>query len=74
MPGLRKTSHSLPINLETRTDEEINTAIERIAEESDVEICRTCHAIYDGYGDGYDGECPECADKTEVGREATSGS
>lgn len=27
--------------------------------------CRTCGAVYAGYGDGYDGECPTCADKTE---------
>lgn len=26
--------------------------------------CRTCDAEYDGAGDGYDGECPDCADKT----------
>jgi hypothetical protein len=26
--------------------------------------CRTCYEPYDGCGDGYDGECPSCADKT----------
>lgn len=32
-------------------------------------VCRTCRALYDQYGDGYDGECPDCADKTEHRRE-----
>jgi hypothetical protein len=26
--------------------------------------CRTCGEAYRGGGDGWDGECPECADKT----------
>lgn len=26
--------------------------------------CRTCGEPYDGCGDGFDGECPSCADKT----------
>jgi hypothetical protein len=30
----------------------------------DEEPCRTCGKAYDHYGDGYDGECPDCADKT----------
>lgn len=30
--------------------------------------CRTCYVPYDGCGDGYDGECPECADRTEEKR------
>lgn len=30
--------------------------------------CRTCDSPYDGYGDGYDGECPICAGKTEAKR------
>lgn len=28
------------------------------------DICRTCGDTYDPYGDGYDGECPSCADKS----------
>ena len=28
--------------------------------------CRTCATAYDGCGDGYDGECPSCADKTHA--------
>jgi hypothetical protein len=32
------------------------------------EYCRTCSEPYDGHGDGYDGECPSCADKTEAKR------
>lgn len=35
------------------------------------EVCRTCGVSYDGCGDGYDGECPGCADKTEVSRRAS---
>lgn len=27
------------------------------------EECRTCGSDYEPYGDGYDGECPSCADK-----------
>ena len=30
--------------------------------------CRTCFEPEDGCGDGYDGECPSCADKTEEAR------
>jgi DNA-directed RNA polymerase subunit RPC12/RpoP len=26
--------------------------------------CRSCGARYSEYGDGWDGECPTCADKT----------
>lgn len=29
-----------------------------------MEVCRTCLEDYDGYGDGWDGECPDCADQT----------
>lgn len=28
------------------------------------DTCRTCGASYDTGGDGFDGECPSCADKT----------
>ena len=28
----------------------------------DEDVCRTCGARYEGFGDGYDGECPDCAD------------
>jgi hypothetical protein len=28
-------------------------------------ICRTCRSGYNTCGDGYDGECPDCADRTE---------
>lgn len=31
----------------------------------DDDFCRTCNCLYDGCGDGYDGECPDCADKAE---------
>lgn len=31
----------------------------------DKEVCRTCGARYDDGGDGFDGECPTCADKTD---------
>ena len=36
-----------------------------------MESCRTCREPYDGYGDGWDGECPTCADRTESVRLAT---
>lgn len=32
---------------------------------SDAGICRTCGEAYEEGGDGYDGECPDCADKTD---------
>ena len=33
--------------------------------EDEENTCRTCGEEYDLYGDGYDGECPSCADKTD---------
>lgn len=27
-------------------------------------ICRTCGERYSEFGDGWDGECPSCADRT----------
>lgn len=38
---------------------------EQAAERDAGDHCRTCGEPYDGYGDGYDGECPDCADRTE---------
>jgi predicted RNA-binding Zn-ribbon protein involved in translation (DUF1610 family) len=35
-------------------------------EELPVEECRTCGKLYEVYGDGYDGECPGCADRRVV--------
>ena len=32
------------------------------------DFCRTCGAVYRGFGDGWDGECPECADRTVASR------
>jgi hypothetical protein len=32
--------------------------------ENPMGTCRTCEDRYDDGGDGYDGECPSCADKT----------
>jgi DNA-directed RNA polymerase subunit RPC12/RpoP len=26
--------------------------------------CRTCGATYSEFGDGWEGECPDCADRT----------
>lgn len=34
-------------------------------EDEDEGTCRTCGESYNPYGDGYDGECPSCADKTD---------
>lgn len=31
--------------------------------------CRTCNEPYNEYGDGYDGECPSCADATYIREE-----
>lgn len=36
-----------------------------IANEGDTEKCRTCGLSYNLYDDGYEGECPTCADKSE---------
>lgn len=36
----------------------------RAADEDDDNICRTCGEWYADGGDGYDGECPTCADAT----------
>lgn len=32
----------------------------------DAGLCRTCACTYNHAGDGWDGECPDCADKTEA--------
>jgi hypothetical protein len=32
------------------------------------ELCRTCHDALLDDGEGYDGECGDCADKTEARR------
>lgn len=32
----------------------------------DMETCRTCNKTYAGADDGYDGECPDCADVSAV--------
>ncbi|WLR90914.1 hypothetical protein [Shinella zoogloeoides] len=40
-------------------------AIEDPENEDDFEVCRTCGEHYAAGGDGYDGECPGCADKTD---------
>ena len=43
-------------------DEECDSAhCENIRENT----CRTCGEVYEPNGDGYDGECPSCADKTD---------
>jgi len=39
---------------------------EEVAEDEGNDYCRTCGVLYGAYGDGYDGECPDCADKTEA--------
>jgi hypothetical protein len=31
--------------------------------------CRTCGEAYPEFGDGWDGECPACADKTYLREE-----
>lgn len=43
-----------------------------IAEDEDGH-CRTCGQPYEDGGDGYDGECPDCADKTYQAEECASG-
>jgi hypothetical protein len=30
------------------------------------EVCRTCGDLYAEGGDGFDDECPECADRTDA--------
>jgi hypothetical protein len=35
-------------------------------EDDGEEVCRTCGEPYDGYGDGWDGECGNCADRSYV--------
>ena len=34
--------------------------------DNDDDICRTCGEEYADGGDGFDGECPSCADKTAI--------
>ena len=36
--------------------------------EQDAKLCRTCGDEYHFAGDGWDGECPVCADKTAEGK------
>jgi hypothetical protein len=44
------------------TDKEAGVETE---DEDDEDTCRTCGAEYEAGGDGFDGECPDCADKTD---------
>ena len=37
-------------------------------EGADELLCRTCRQPYDQFGDGYDGECGDCADRSELRR------
>jgi hypothetical protein len=37
------------------------------------DFCRTCGAVYRGFGDGWNGECPDCADRTFASQEADGG-
>ncbi|MCO5145398.1 MAG: hypothetical protein M9895_04360 [Aquamicrobium sp.] len=46
------------------TNEQIGITDIDDADRGDANNCRTCGEKYDPYGDGYDGECPDCADKT----------
>lgn len=36
----------------------------------DTEHCRTCGQTYPEFGDGWNGECPTCADRTYAAGEA----
>lgn len=47
------------------SDEEAGLVDDDEGEDPEEEICRTCGEAYNGYSDGYDGECPDCADKTD---------
>lgn len=38
-------------------------------DDDDDEVCRTCGERYPGFGDGWDGECPSCADRTHIKEE-----
>lgn len=37
-------------------------------------LCRTCSKPYDQFGDGYNGECPDCADRTAAAEEEAEAS
>lgn len=37
--------------------------------DDDANLCRARHAHYEDGGDGFDGECPSCADKTAAAEE-----
>lgn len=45
-----------------------NWIVEAAVPEVETETCRTCGSRYPEAGDGWDGECPECADKREASR------
>ncbi|WP_143062010.1 hypothetical protein [Faunimonas pinastri] len=53
--------------LDERADSGLCKECERTqaAEEENEDLCRTCGAQYEDGGDGFDGECPSCADKTD---------
>jgi hypothetical protein len=42
-----------------------DTCDECARDDDDDNTCRTCGEPYEEGGDGYDGECPSCADKTD---------
>lgn len=47
------------------TPEKVAASWAELMERESKANCRTCGEVYDLYGDGYDGMCPSCADKTE---------
>ena len=40
--------------------------IDLTAMEEDLDLCRDCGSDYPDGGDGYNGRCPDCADKAEA--------
>lgn len=52
-------------------DAHLDDVLQELDDLTGTEACRTCAIPYSTSGDGYDGECPECADKTADKKELT---
>jgi hypothetical protein len=61
--------HDVSVTVAEATYDAVSKALAALrnerAHEKDKSVCRTCSSTYDSAGDGYDGECPACADKRE---------
>lgn len=44
----------------------LQTCVDSVLENEALEVCRTCGDAYEAAGDGWDAECPTCADRSAI--------